>query len=408
MKLIHHSREIFGEIYIGGSKSESNRWLILQQLYPEIGSINNLSGAEDTLLLNQALEKENSLIDIHHAGTAMRFLTAYYAFRKNRNVITITGSERMQQRPIEPLVTALNKIGADIKYLKNEGFPPLQIKGRGSNAKEVSIKANISSQYISALMLIAPALPHGLSINFTTPLTSKPYIEMTKTQLEYIGVNVKWLQNGIKVYPLKKAKRKEVTVESDWSSASYWFSIAALSDICEITLKTYKKNSLQGDSEVVKIFEENFGIKTYWENNALKLRKDYSFIIKNNIELDLNETPDIAQTIAVTCAGLKIKAKLKGLHTLKIKETDRLAALQTELEKYGVQSIIDEDSIEIVGFETTLSPPIIDTYNDHRMAMSFAPLALLNPIEINNPDVVKKSYPDFWKDLEKVGFNVLY
>lgn len=407
MNLVHHSKEIFGEINIGGSKSESNRWLILQELYPEIHSINNLSDSQDTLLLNRALESDKTLIDIHHAGTAMRFLTALYAFRGDKT-ITITGSERMKQRPIEPLVTALNEAGANITYLEKEGFPPLEIKGTETEVKEINIKANISSQYISALMLIAPTLPHGLTINFTTPLTSKPYIEMTKAQLEQIGVRVKWLKNGIKVYKLKKPSKKEVIVESDWSSASYWFSIAALSELCEITLKTYKKESLQGDTKIAKIFEENFGIRTYWENNTLKLRKDYSAIIKNRIELDLNETPDIAQTIAVTCAGLKIKAKLTGLHTLKIKETDRLVALHNELEKCGVKSIIDDDSIELVGFETTLSPPVIETYNDHRMAMSFAPLGLLNPIEINNPEVVEKSYPRFWKDLETVGFNVLY
>ena len=407
MTLIHHSKETFGEINIGGSKSESNRWLILQKLYPGIQVIHNISDWEDTQLLRKALSKKKQLVDIHHAGTAMRFLTAYFAFQEDKE-IELTGSARMQQRPIEPLVTALNKIGANIEYLKKEGFPPLKINGEKSNIEEIDVEANISSQYISALMLVAPTFPNGLRINFTTPLTSKPYIEMTKAQLETIGVEVKWLENGIKVNPLKRSIRNEVIVESDWSSASYWFSIAAFSKECQICLKTYKKDSLQGDTKIVEIFEENFGVKTYWQDNTLILRKDYAFVAKNYIELDLNETPDIAQTIAVTCAGLQIKAKLTGLHTLKFKETDRLLALQNELRKCGVETIIDDNSIEIVGFETVFQPPSIETYNDHRMAMSFAPFALINKIEIKNPEVVGKSYPNFWRDLEKVGFNVLY
>ncbi|MBV7440824.1 3-phosphoshikimate 1-carboxyvinyltransferase [Weeksellaceae bacterium TAE3-ERU29] len=406
MTLIHHSKEIFGEINIGGSKSESNRWLILQKLYPGIKTIHNLSDAQDTQLLKKALSKKRQLIDIHHAGTAMRFLTAYFAFQEDE--VELTGSERMQERPIEPLVSALNKIGANIEYLKKEGFPPIKINGDKTDIEEIDVAANISSQYISALMLVAPTFPNGLRINFTTPLTSKPYIEMTKAQLESIGVEVNWLENGIKVYPLQRSACGEVVVESDWSSASYWFSIAAFSKECQISLKTYKKDSLQGDAKISKIFEENFGVRTYWHENAIILRKDYAFIPKDYIELDLNETPDIAQTIAVTCAGLQIKAKLTGLHTLKIKETDRLLALQNELKKCGVETIIDDDSIEITACNTVFQTPSIDTYNDHRMAMSFAPFALLHKIQINEPEVVEKSYPNYWRDLEKVGFNVLY
>ncbi|MGQ1927762.1 3-phosphoshikimate 1-carboxyvinyltransferase [Ornithobacterium rhinotracheale] len=407
MKLIHHSAEIFGEIEIGGSKSESNRWLILKKLFPEIKDIENIADAEDTKVLRSALQSDSREIDIHHAGTAMRFLTAYYALSKGKEVI-LTGSKRMQERPIAPLVEALRKAGADIEYVKKEGYPPLKITGRAIQPKHIEIQANLSSQYISALMLVAPKLRQGLEIKFTTELTSKPYIEMTKAQLESVGIKVEWFddETGIRVFPCRRIRRTNVVVESDWSSASYWYSMAALSKDCDITLSTYKKDSLQGDARLVPIYEKYFGVMTLWRNNKVILRKKTDFTPPEVIRLDLNKNPDLAQTIAITCAGLKIKAMLTGLHTLKIKETDRLVALQAELEKCGVKTIITGDSIELVSFENIWQMPTIETYQDHRMALSFTPLAVIREMEIKEPEVVGKSYPNFWKDLERVGFNI--
>lgn len=407
MKLIHHSAEIFGEIEIGGSKSESNRWLILKKLFPEIKDIENIADAEDTKVLRSALQSDSREIDIHHAGTAMRFLTAYHALSKGKEVI-LTGSKRMQERPIAPLVEALRKAGADIEYVKKEGYPPLKITGRAIQPKHIEIQANLSSQYISALMLVAPKLRQGLEIKFTTELTSKPYIEMTKAQLESVGIKVEWFddETGIRVFPCRRIRRTNVVVESDWSSASYWYSMAALSKDCDITLSTYKKDSLQGDARLVPIYEKYFGVMTLWRNNKVILRKKTDFTPPEVIRLDLNKNPDLAQTIAITCAGLKIKAMLTGLHTLKIKETDRLVALQAELEKCGVKTIITGDSIELVSFENIWQTPTIETYQDHRMALSFTPLAVIREMEIKEPEVVGKSYPNFWKDLERVGFNI--
>lgn len=408
IQLSHPTSQIVENITISGSKSESNRWLILQKIFPEILEINNLSSSEDTNLLKDALKSaitnQQSTINIGHAGTAMRFLTAYLGTTQDTDVI-LTGSKRMQQRPIAPLVNALRDLGCAIEYVENEGFPPLAIKGKTIQKDKVDIQANVSSQYITALMLIAPRLKNGLKIQFTTDLTSKPYVEMTKSQLESIGIDVEWLDNGIQVFPKKEVSVQRVTVESDWSSASYWYSIAALSNKADVELKYFKKNSLQGDADLVEIYETYFGVKTEFENETLKISKIPDFKIPDYVELNLNKTPDIAQTIAVTCSGLKMKAQLTGLHTLKVKETDRLVALQNEMTKVGAKVEITNDSLKINSFLKPEQIPVIETYQDHRMAMSFAPLALKFPIKIQDEEVVIKSYPDFWKDLEKVGFS---
>lgn len=410
IQLSHSTAKIKGKINISGSKSESNRWLILQKLFPEITEIKNISNSEDTKLLAEGLHNcqpstNNFLLNIGHAGTAMRFLTAYFATTDYSKVI-LTGYKRMQERPIYPLVNALRDLGCVINYVEKEGFPPLQIFGKSITKDEVNIPANVSSQYITALMLIAAKLPKGLKINFTTELTSQPYIEMTKNQLQSIGIMVNWLENGIQIYPKKRVDKQSVTVESDWSSASYWYSMAALSKCAEIELKFFKKNSWQGDAELVNIYEKFFGVKTIFQSDSIILSKIDGFVFPDRLELDLNKTPDIAQTIAVTCAALKIKTKLTGLHTLKIKETDRLAALQTELEKLGATVQISNDDLELISFSEITSMPTIATYQDHRMAMSFAPLALKFPVQIEDDKVVKKSYPNFWQDLEKVGFTI--
>lgn len=405
IEISHPTQNILGEIHISGSKSESNRWLILNALSGNKISIQNLSNSKDTLVLQQALNSDNKEINIGHAGTAMRFLTAFYSIQDKKEII-LTGSDRMQERPIGPLVNALNSIGADISYLNKVGYPPILIKGQKNIQNSVKIEANISSQYITALMLIASFLPNGLTINFDGELTSKPYVEMTKSQLESVGVSVNWIENGISIEPKNNWEKQKAVVESDWSSASYWYSIVALSNHSELSLKHFKQNSIQGDSVLMGIYEKYFGVKTEFNQDKIKLSKINDFSYPDFFELNLNHSPDIAQTIIVTCAGLGIKAKLTGLHTLKIKETDRLLALKNELEKIGVNTLITDDSIEIISFQKINNVPEIETYQDHRMAMSFAPLSLKNPIRIQDENVVIKSYPNFWNDLEKTGFKI--
>lgn len=409
--LSHPTKKLSGDITISGSKSESNRWLILQKLYPEIKQINNISDSEDTRILHEALHKDltdpYTEINVGHAGTAMRFLTACLAIEKGRKFI-LKGSPRMHQRPIKPLVDALRSMGAEIRYMENEGFPPLEITGKDLSANSVEILADTSSQFITALLLIAPALPHGLQVNLKGEITSKPYIDLTVHHLQKCGIKVNFEENCITVHPAADINLSTVTVESDWSSASYWYSMAALANEAEIRLKNFREDSLQGDTEIKEIFQRFFGINSRFENEFLILRKDKHFIFPKYIELDLNNTPDIAQTIAVTCSGLKIKSVLKGLKTLKIKETDRLSALQHELKKTGTETLITEDSIVLTSFSKSENIPVIHTYGDHRMAMSFAPLALKFPLQIENEEVVVKSYRDFWKDLEKAGFQIIH
>lgn len=388
-------------INIGGSKSESNRLLILQAQFPAI-SIENLSESDDTAVLQKALKATNGTVDIHHAGTAMRFLTAYFSAKEGAE-ITLTGSHRMQERPISILVEALQSLGADIAYLKNEGFPPLKIKGKSLQKNEVKIEANISSQYISALMLVAPMLPKGLKIYLEGKITSEPYIEMTLSLLKSLGIKGSFNTNEITIPSEKNCEETTLTVESDWSSASYFYSLVALSENCEIALTSFSEKSLQGDAALVQIYN-SLGVQTVFNN----LKKCIS-LSKKNVELpdtlvlDLSNTPDLAQTIAVTCFGLGIGCNLTGLHTLKIKETDRLLAIKNELEKLGVTVHIDENSLK---FEKALQihpNKIIETYQDHRMAMAFAPLSLKTKLTINDASVVSKSYPQFWEDIQKTG-----
>ena len=402
VQLSHSETNLFGEIQITGSKSESNRALILQALYPSI-SLNNLSNSDDTSVLQKALKTSGGLVDIHHAGTAMRFLTAYFASQEGMEVI-LTGSFRMQERPIELLVNALKDLGADISYLENEGFPPLQIKGKKLQISSVSVQANISSQYISALMLIGASLPSGLTVNLEGPVTSAPYINMTLKLLHYFGIDAKFQGQEITIKPKSKVEARTFEIESDWSSASYYFSIAALGRPGQLNLKNYKKESLQGDSKIIPIYQE-FGIETSFFDNEIQLFKNTTKRPKS-LELDLQNMPDLAQTIAVTCLGLGIGCELKGLHTLKIKETDRLVALQNELQKFGAIVTITDNSLSLAPCPTLKENVEVETYNDHRMAMAFAPLALKVPLSIKDAEVVSKSYPEFWEDLESIGFSM--
>jgi 3-phosphoshikimate 1-carboxyvinyltransferase len=392
------------EISITGSKSETNRLLLLQALFPNI-VLENTSNSDDSDVMAEALNTKDSVIDIHHAGTAMRFLTAYFATQENREVV-LTGSSRMKERPIKILVEALQQLGASISYEEKEGFPPIRIKGRKLSKSKVSLPADISSQYISALLLIAPKLENGLELVLEGKITSVPYIKMTLALLEEIGVKTQFQQNKITILPKPaNGEPHTLTVESDWSSASYYYSIVALAAIgTEIKLSSYKKNSLQGDSALAGIYK-SFGVKTSFETNSVTLQKIESHNT-NTLELNMNDSPDIAQTIAVTCFGLGMPCYLTGLHTLKIKETDRLEALKAELEKLGAKIKVTDDSLQLEA-STEINPNVsIATYNDHRMAMAFAPLSLKVPIIIKEAEVVSKSYPGFWDDLKSIGFQI--
>jgi len=390
-------------VFISGSKSESNRLLILQQLFSRI-TISNLSDSDDTHHLQHALSTQDSEINIGHAGTAMRFLTAFFAAQKNRTVI-LSGSDRMHNRPIKILVDALKDLGAEISYVDKEGYPPLKITGKELKENKVQINGNVSSQYISALLLIASSLPEGLTVELLGEITSIPYIKMTLSLLNQIGIETSFEGQTIQVKPHQNSKQQDLVVESDWSSASYFYSIIALSDIgSEIRLSSYKKQSLQGDAVLADIYE-HFGVSTTFDENSIILKK-VAKSKKELLQLDLNKAPDIAQTIAVTCFGLGVSCDLDGLHTLKIKETDRLEALKNELTKLGAIISVTNDSLYLEGSSKIISNVSIETYNDHRMAMAFAPLAMLMPINILDANVVTKSYRNFWEDLQQIGFQL--
>ena len=397
-------------IKITGSKSETNRLLLLQALYPNL-VLDNTSNSDDSEVMLKALQNSqlltpnSQLIDVHHAGTAMRFLTAYFSIQEEKEVV-LTGSSRMKERPIKILEDALNQLGAEISYEENEGFPPIRIKGKKLTQNKVSLPANVSSQYISALLLIAPKLENGLELTLEGEITSVPYIKMTLTLLNEIGVKTSFVGNKITVCHAELVSASQLTVESDWSSASYWYSIVALSEIgIQISLSSYKENSLQGDSALVEIYQD-FGVETTFNSdNSITISK-VNFKNQKSLIFNLQSSPDIAQTIAVTCFGLGMGCDLTGLHTLKIKETDRLEALKMELTKLGAEISVTNDSLYLKSSSAIKEKISISTYQDHRMAMAFAPLALKVPIIIENAEVVSKSYPSFWEDLKSVGFDV--
>ena len=406
-------------IKITGSKSETNRLLLLQALYPNI-ELKNISQSDDSNVMEEALRNSqltahnSQLIDVHHAGTAMRFLTAFFAIQENREIV-LTGSSRMKERPIKILVEALKQLGAEITYEENEGFPPIRIKGQKITNNKVTLKADVSSQYISALLLIAPKLENGLELTLEGEITSIPYIKMTLALLNEIGVETSFKNNVIKVNPQFTIHNSQFTIESDWSSASYFYSIVALSEIgTQITLSSYKQNSIQGDSALAEIYKD-FGVETVFNSNKSITISKVNNCHSNDseqakqlsiINCQLNNSPDIAQTIAVTCFGLGIACHLTGLHTLKIKETDRLEALKTELSKLGAIISVTNDTLTIEQSNNLIIESSIDTYQDHRMAMAFAPLALKTALVINEAEVVSKSFPTFWEDLKSIGFKM--
>ena len=400
MKILHSKLLENKTIKISGSKSISNRLLILESLFSSL-HITNLSNSQDTQLLKKALETETEIVDIHHAGTAMRFLTSYYAIQEDKTTI-LTGSERMKQRPIKDLVTALQNLGADITYLEKEGFPPLKIVGKKITVQKVDVPAHISSQFITSLLLIAGKLENCLEINLVGEITSRSYIEMTLEILNQFGIKNTFEGNTIKVnhYKDSSTENQQYEVESDWSSASYFYSFAAIGRKT-ISLKSFYPKSTQGDSAIAKIYEKFFGLKTIFDSSqqllTLEPIEDFSF--PQSINLDMNNCPDIAQTLCVTATALQIPFEISGLGTLKVKETDRLLALQNELIKIGAKTDITSSTIESLEFVKPVENISIKTYQDHRMAMSFAPYCLISDITIEDENVVEKSYPQFWEEL---------
>ncbi len=402
LNISHETQICNGKVKITGSKSETNRLLLLKAFFKNF-KIENKSNSDDSLVMESALNSTSDLIDIQHAGTAMRFLTAYFSQLEGREVV-LTGSSRMQQRPIKILVEALKSLGANIEYEKEKGYPPLRIKGKKLYGGSISLPADISSQYISSLIMLGSVLDEGIEINLVGKVTSLPYVNMTLDLLTNLGVESIFNGQRIIVKNSNQIKNSVQIVESDWSSASYFFSIAALADQAHIYLKSYKKNSLQGDSVLRSIYKD-LGVNSRFEGNNLILTKEKDLLNKR-IKWDLSNSPDIAQTIAVSCYGLGIGCDLEGLHTLKIKETDRLTALYNELSLLGAKISVTDKSLHLAAGQNFKKGITISTYDDHRMAMAFAPLAIKISLSIKKAEVVSKSYPDFWKDLNNLNFKI--
>ena len=401
-----YSNKITGKIQLVSSKSESNRALIIQALCEETITINNLSTSDDTKTLKSLLDsyKNNNVLDAHHAGTTYRFLVAFLSCQIGE--WTLTGSERMKERPIKILVETLRRNGANINYLEKDGYPPLLIKGTSLNLSKIQIDGSISSQYISALLLLAPSMEKTTKISFINKIISKPYIKMTLAIMEYFGAKTTW-KNGSILIEKTPYKTNSLSIESDWSAASYWYQIVALNKDSSIELEGLKEQSFQGDSEIANIFRQ-LAVETTYKDNSISISNNNSATLKK-IKLNLNNTPDLAQTIICTCAGLEIEATISGLETLVSKETNRLEALKNELQKFNIDlEIIENHTLYLKGGQTITNPTSdIETYNDHRMAMAFAPLSLAaGSFCINNPEVVSKSYPNYWKDLESAGFKI--
>ncbi|MES2592081.1 MAG: 3-phosphoshikimate 1-carboxyvinyltransferase [Bacteroidota bacterium] len=414
-RISHPTKKLNGSIELTASKSESNRALIIQALCREKFVIDNLATAKDTMVLQQVLQSAQTaafetVYDVGASGTAMRFLTAYFATQPGTHILT--GSDRMKNRPIGVLVQALWDLGADIEYLEEDGFPPLKITGRVLKDAEIEMDGNVSSQFVSALLMISPELPNGLVIRFKGEITSRPYVNMTLKMMEEFRVYGQWHDDCISVSNQQYHKKSEplylFQVEADWSSASYWYAIAALAEEADFTIKGLKNPSLQGDSIVSSLFSF-FGVKTEVLPEGIHLTKIKSE--KVHFGFDFSDCPDLAQTLAVVTSALNIPSLFNGVHTLRIKETDRIIALQKELKKLNIEvNVLNDNSIEIKPQPITNnvdSSISIETYDDHRMAMAFATLAMkLDSITIENPEVVEKSYPAFWDDLKSVGFQI--
>ena len=422
-KISKSDKKLKGAVYLTSSKSESNRVLLIQALSSQRFRTTNLADSMDTQILAEILKNETSgdqgqtlkKLDVEvnyytgNGGTTIRFLTAFFASREGTRILT--GSDRMNQRPIKPLVDALVKLGAKITYLGEPGCTPIRIQGAVLKGGDIEMDAAVSSQFITALLLIAPTLENGLNILLNGRIASRSYITMTLKVLEHFGITYKWSNNMISV-PHQEFQGWDYHIESDWSSASYWYEMAALAEEAELKIKGLRRKSIQGDSVVANLFEF-FGVRTEFTEEGISLTKtDYR---PDVFDFDFADYPDIAQTAAVVASALKIPMQLNGLHTLYVKETDRVKALKDELLKIGVKA---DDSVKgslKISFpetkkekDTFFEPDLVfETFNDHRMAMSFAPLALVYPeVKIENPSVVNKSYPDYWNDMKTMGFDI--
>ena len=385
------------------SKSESNRSLIINALSGNLGRLQNLSDARDTVTMQKLLSSSESVLDVLDAGTTMRFLTAYLAVSTKKEVV-LTGSSRMQERPIKILVDALNQVGASITYIKNDGYPPLKIGPfTGQKVNQLQIPSNVSSQYISALLMIAPSLPNGLAIELVGEIFSEPYIRMTLALMEKFGVNHTWSGQVITIEK-QDYKGADYTIESDWSGASYWYGLMGLAQVGSMKLLGLRANSFQGDSIINQIMSK-MGVSSSYTNEGVELSKGVS---EDDINIDFKNCPDLAMTVMVAAAAQKINLTMTGLESLRIKETDRIAAMQNELAKVNVQLIEDDEhQWHLSSKDFDLKPETsFATYDDHRMAMAFAPLCMLEPIIIQDPGVVAKSYPGFWEDMKRVGIEI--
>lgn len=402
-------RQLKGEIVLNGSKSISNRALIIRALSGTDFPIEYLSTSKDTVTLQKLLAQSSGDLDTGHAGTTFRFMTAYLALQDGSQILT--GSERMKQRPIGVLVEALRTLGASIDYLEEEGYPPLRINSpQMGQVQNLQISAGTSSQYISALLMIAPCLEQGLELELVGKIVSRPYIEMTLGLMQHFGIAHQWEGQTIKIAP-QAYQAKPFKVEADWSAASYYYALAAFAEELDLQLNGLWENSWQGDAILAEMMTQ-FGIATTFNDRGIHLRKEGN--VRNTFEWDFIRCPDIAQTLAVVCGGLGISGLFTGLETLSIKETDRIAALKTELAKVNVSFVQlparfaqkSDKTYFMVEGTADIKKPVFTTYEDHRMAMAFAPFALLGAIEMEHPEVVVKSYPAFWEDLQRLGFLV--
>ena len=399
----HPTGILNGTVTPPASKSESNRALIIEALSGAGSKLENLSEANDTRVITRLLQEKADELNAEDAGTVMRFMTAYLAVTGQQK--TITGTARMQQRPIGILVEALRQLGAQIDYLGQEGYPPLAFRGIDRNQQypaTLQVRGDISSQYISALLMVAPLFPHGLTLELQGKVGSRPYIQMTLALMQHFGVQSDFTGNVIKV-PAQSYGRAIYTIESDWSGASYWYSMVALAKEARVTLTGLRQASFQGDSAIADIMV-NIGVKTEFVSQGVILTKTDTL---KPFSYDFSDCPDLAQTVAVVCAAKGIAAEMTGLESLRIKETDRIAALQQELRKIGGDlEDLGQEIFRVKPATGIPGQPKFHTYEDHRMAMAFAPLGLLAPVEIEEPHVVRKSYPRYWENLAAMGFDL--
>lgn len=403
IKITSSVSSLNGKVFLEASKSISNRILLIKALSNQDFKIENLSNADDTVLMSDLIKnyQNRTEIDCHHAGTTLRFLTAFLSIKKGEWIVK--GSERMHLRPIGPLIDSLTKLGANITYINKANHPPLRITGTNLSGDDIEIKGDISSQYISALLMIAPTLNNGLKLKITSKILSRPYIQMTLSLMHQMGIHYSWKGSRIEIKN-QIYNCNNFTVENDWSAASFWYSFAALSENSKIEIPLLFNSSIQGDSFLSKIYLK-FGVNTSFTENGITIQKLNPS--ESKIKLDLTDYPDLALSIAITCAGLGVNTFLYGLESLKHKESDRLLMIKNELEKFNIKSEIDSSSIKIKEGQILTSPTqVIETHNDHRIPMSIAPLCLkVETIKFDSKNVVNKSYPKFWDDLELLGIN---